>query len=156
MGKFEDVVREIQEMDRAIEDYFRKDRAGEDPRRPDYKAFINSVRVRYGKSIESPIKADRDVSNAVLDKLLTYERVWNGQFMRYAEECERERERQTFLHRANGAIRQIARKTGVKVDEAIIDYLGTQYDEIVRGGAKPSVFYNKATGAFSVRAKVNR
>ena len=146
-------TREIDQMDRAIDDYFRKDRAGDKPKRPDYKAFINKIRSQWGSKLNSRLPGEKNTADAILDKLVTYERIWDGQFIRYSTECERERDRQTFLDRASLAVRVISRKTGQKIDSSALDSIGSQYDEIVRGGKKPSVFYNKATNTFTVKEK---
>ncbi|MBW2645887.1 MAG: hypothetical protein JRE23_06890 [Deltaproteobacteria bacterium] len=150
MAEVKTAIREIEQMDSEIEDYFRRDRSGQKPRCPDYKGFINRVRAQWGRNLYSSIRDDRDAASSVLDKLMTYERIWDGQFMRYSDEREKERGRQVFLDKACD---QICKETGRTVEGDVRDALISQYDQIIRSGNKPDFFYDKAANTFSVKAK---
>jgi hypothetical protein len=150
MAEVKTAISEIEQMDSEIEDYFRRDRSGQKPRRPDYKGFINRVRAQWGRSLYSSIRRDRDAASSVLDKLMTYETIWDGQFMRYADEREKERARQAFL---DNACDQICKETGRTVEGDIRDTLGSEYDHIILSGNTPGLSYDKASNTFSVKAK---
>lgn len=153
MTDSESEIQEIEQVDLEIDDYFRKDRAGDTPPRPAYESFIGRMRVQWVPVLDSTMLHDQGIASNVLDKLLTYERIWDSQFMRYAEECEHERKRQGFLDKASRAVDLVCKKTGKSIDARVVETLGSQYDAVIRSGKKPGVYYNKVDHTFHVKAK---